>query len=200
MLVFTPALFIQDIESIFTYVPQGTESEEGSIKGRFDMIEIGWEIVKDNPITGYGVYPRISNTLVGERYEGDKKSLHNSYLIVGVHMGLFGLFAYVGLYISSILLCYQAQKISDDHFIRNVSNGTMYGILALGINQFMVNEPWIPIVFISFGLSSALFYLSKTGRKGKNEISKNLLIILFGLLMLTIFLGLLYLILRLLMG
>ena len=77
-----------------------------------------------------------------ERLHGSRGSGHNSYIQIGVEMGLFGLIVYVSLFISSIFLCYSAQKISKhkDDYIYYIANGTMFGLISTKVaHAFWMN-------------------------------------------------------------
>ena len=65
-----------------------------------------------------------------------------------------------------------------DDFIYHIANGTMFGIWALGMNQYMLNQPWLPTVFIGVGISSAIYYLAKTKKEESFEIPKVLILLL----------------------
>lgn len=158
---FTGPQFYADLQSI-SYAKEGIESQEGSIQGRFFAMEMGWRLFKERPLFGYGVYPRDFNIIMEQRFNS-KISGHNSYVILAVEMGIFGLIAYVLLFIISFLNSYRAQRIfkGKDDYLYYVANGTMFGTMAIAINQFMLNQPWIPIVLIQAALSSILLYLAK---------------------------------------
>jgi len=175
LLFFTPPSFFNDLESVFIHAPQGAASEEGSIAGRFIVAKQGWNTFLERPILGYGIYPSIFENLMLEKY-GWFKSGHNAFIIIAVEMGLFGLLTYISLFGFSIYFCYKAQKIAKDKFVKNIAEGTMFGLVALALNQYMLNNPWIPTAFIAFGLSSAIHYLAKEGQEGTFKISQTLML------------------------
>lgn len=200
LMFFASPFLFQDVKSI-SYALQGTESEEDSIQGRALVAEMGWETFRKSPLVGYGVYPSIFENLMLKNY-GWYKSGHNAFIIIAVEMGIFGLLAYVGLFISSIYYCYKAQMLSKgkDDYIYHISQGTMFGLIAIGINQAMLNNPWIPTVFIGFGLSTALYYLAKTGHKGKFKIPKWMLPLILFMTLASVLMFIFYIFVKLVLG
>lgn len=197
LLFFTPSNFFEDIESI-TYAKQGTESEEVSIQGRFLVAEQGWETFKEQPIIGYGVYPDRFENLMLQRY-GWYKSGHNAFIIIAVQMGIFGLLAYLLLFGFSIYYCFKTMRATKkkDPYLYYLSQGTMFGVIALGINQAMLNNPWIPTAFIAFGLSSVLYYLAQAKTVGKFKVPKIVWYIALFIAILTIIFFFIFLVLNL---
>lgn len=173
LIFFAPPIFFQDISTI-SQIKEGTEAEEGSISIRTAIFLEGLELFAERPIIGYGIRPFGFVNAFREKYEDPtlRRNAHNVFLIVAVETGIFGLLSYLFLYISSIYLCFKAQKLTKgkNSYIYYISNGTTFGLIALGINQFMMNQPW-QMIFIAAGLSSALYYLAK---KENDEFELNL--------------------------
>ncbi|MBW2991786.1 O-antigen ligase family protein [Candidatus Woesearchaeota archaeon] len=162
---FVPPIFYRDITSI-SYAAEGTESEEYSIRGRAIAAEYGMKIFSEQPITGFGVAQARYEKLLEERF-GLFKSGHNAFVIIAVELGIFGLLIYISLFAVSILYCFRARIMTrkTNRYISSLANGTMFGLIGIGINQFMLNNPWIPTAFIGFALSSVLYTLAKEQKK-----------------------------------
>ena len=171
---FAPSLFFEEASTI-SQISEGTEAEEGSISSRTGIALIGFEVFTENPIIGYGIRPMGFVQVVKEKY-GLTLNAHNSYIIVAVEMGIVGLISYVLLYFMSIYLCFKAQKLCNgkDDYLYHIANGTMFGVIALSINNFMLNQPW-QMIFIAAGISSAVYYLANNLEE-KTELSEEELI------------------------
>jgi len=163
---FVGPMFYRDVDSI-SKAKQGTQSEDASIRGRAQALEWGWQVFLENPVMGWGVNNARSENLINDRY-GISKSIHNAYIIIAIEMGIIGLTIYILLFLFSIYLCFKTIILvrNKDKYFYNIANGTMFGLIAIGINQYMLNNPWIPDAFIGFGLSSALYGIAK---RMKNE-------------------------------
>lgn len=166
---FVPPSFFTDFASI-NEAFKGTDTEEGSIAGRALVAEYGWDMFSERPITGHGVDHLRFEYLMKERYDWFKSG-HNSYVIVAVEMGIFGLLFYISLFAIAIYYSFKASIIlkKKDRYLSNIAKGTTFGLIALGINQYMLNNPWIPTAFIGFGLSSALYYMAKNKEDEKKD-------------------------------
>lgn len=165
IIFFTGPQFAADIESGIGSV-LGNEEDDGSVAGRKLVAEYGWNMFLEKPIEGHGLSQNRFENLMKERYNWFKSG-HNSYIIIAVELGIFGLLAYVLLFLTSIYNSFRASVIfrKTNPYLSNISKGTMFGLIAIGLNQYMLNNPWIPTAFIGFGLSSALLSLAKKKKK-----------------------------------
>lgn len=173
--VLTSVQLTQEWISIVKETPKGESSEEASISQRYQLIRISLELFRERPILGWGP-GQTENTL--EQQTGLYRNTHNAYLELMVGWGLFGLLFYLALFGYSIRNLYRAQKIFKrrDEFLYNLSQGILFGLIVVGLNQFMINESHEAMVWIGFGLSTALYNLaiksSKVEEKSKKSQSK----------------------------
>jgi len=140
-----------------------------SISERTFLLKFGLERFKERPIVGWGPGQFMN---VAEKNIGRARNAHNSYIGILVEWGFFGFIIYILLFISSLVNTYKAQKLSkgNNKFIFNLSQGTMFSIMAVGLNNFMIDSAWNSIVWIGFGLSAALYHIAKNSQTlgGKN--------------------------------
>jgi len=75
--------------------------EDRSAMGRVEAWAKGWELLKSNPIIGVGK---------GQFIEHHKKDTHSSYVRAGAELGLFGLYAFIGMIYSVALTILKLQE------------------------------------------------------------------------------------------
>jgi len=156
----------QIVNEIFSikYAESGEYSEEGSIQGRFQALDAGLILFKEKPLLGWG--PSRHEDVVSQKLEEMRmggRNTHNAHLEVMLSMGLFGILIYIMLFVYSTINAYKAQKLAKgkDELIYNISWGVIFGLIALCINQAMINRSYTAIVWIGFGLSTALYHIAK---------------------------------------
>jgi len=79
--------------------------DDESAMGRVDAWVKGWQLLKSNPIIGVGKDQFI---------EHHKKDTHNSYVRAGAELGLFGLYAFMGMIYAVALTVLNVQKPTID--------------------------------------------------------------------------------------
>lgn len=156
----------QIVNEIFSIqnVEGGESAEESSIQGRFQALDAGLILFKEKPLLGWG--PSRHETVVATKLEElgmTGRNTHNAHLEVMLSMGLFGILIYIMLFVYSAINAYKAQKLAKgkDELIYNISWGVIFGLIALCINQAMINRSYTAIVWIGFGLSTALYHIAK---------------------------------------
>jgi len=75
--------------------------EDESAMGRIEAWSKGWQLLKAHPIIGTGK---------GQFIEHHKKDTHNSFVRAGAELGLFGLYAYIGMIYAVALTILTIQK------------------------------------------------------------------------------------------
>ena len=79
--------------------------DDESAMGRVRAWAKGWELVKSNPLTGVGKDQFIQH---------HKKDTHNSYVRAGSELGLFGLYAFIGMIYAVGITILTVQKSNID--------------------------------------------------------------------------------------
>jgi O-antigen ligase len=123
-----------------------SEIESGSYSRRGRIWKAGWEVFQQHPIVGVGA--GTFQTSVASRLEASRtRAPHNSFLAVGVELGLVGLALFVGM-----LLCLLLGSLQLPEFDRRL--GLI--LLAVWVMTSMVSnwEYYKPTWFI-FGLIAA---------------------------------------------
>ncbi len=169
----------QIIDELYSieYAEQGTESEEGSMRGRFEALEAGLSLFYERPILGWGPSRHEELNMIRMEELGYKgRATHNSYLDLMIGMGFFGILIYVMIFVYSCINAYKAQKLTKrkDNFVYNMSWAVIFGLGALFINQTMINRPYASVIWISFGLSTSLYIIAKKQSKEKDNNEKNI--------------------------
>lgn len=165
-----PPLFWDEWNSL-RYASGGVESEDASISGRFYAAELGLELFKDHIITGVG----IGNFQNAMRNEKDfSLNAHNAYVEMAAEQGILGITFYIALFVISYWNLFKAIRNfrKKDQFFFNMTLGIQLGFVGLTINQLFINGPWDSIIFIAFGISTALYIISQGELKKVTRLTK----------------------------
>ncbi|MBD3248620.1 hypothetical protein GF336_01070 [Candidatus Woesearchaeota archaeon] len=153
----------------------GVESEDGSMRGRFEAMHAGLNAFKQRLFLGWGPSKHMMTVInymdsIGLR----GRAMHNAYLEIMVGMGLFGILLYLSLFASSFFNAYNAQRLArgKDKFVYNISWGIIFALAAFSINHAMVNRAHTTVLWIAFGLSTAVYRIAI--RMHNNEHDKNI--------------------------
>jgi O-antigen ligase len=158
LIVSASDVIIEEFDSIFEQGFKGENSEEASISGRYWALRQGFGLFMDSPIFGHG--PGYFERAMYHK-TGVGMNAHNSYIEIMASWGISGILIYLSMFYFSLVNLWKAQKkLIKNKYVYNVAQGCFFGIVAIMINQFMINGPWEPMVWLGFGLSSALYYLS----------------------------------------
>ena len=109
---------------------QGESGIDSSIEARYDMWDQAWELIKQNPILGYGYYATHN---LGIETAGSKKrnSLHNGYMQLLLDEGLIGL----GIFLIFFFLCFRVGwrlfRTAEDPFLKGLGLGFAGCVLAV---------------------------------------------------------------------
>jgi O-antigen ligase len=78
---------------------------DASVAARFDLLEIGWLVYREAPITGVGLTgfgSSVAEVALGSEYEG--YGMHNTYAAVLVEMGAIGALLFVFMVGRTVLI------------------------------------------------------------------------------------------------
>ncbi|MBW2998807.1 O-antigen ligase family protein [Candidatus Woesearchaeota archaeon] len=155
-LYFAPGQLEEEVNSIFTSGLAGTESTSKADSARWEILFEGIDAFIDSPIIGYG--PGIFEKAMKER-TGRGMNGHNTYVEIMVCWGIGGIFLYISFFILSIYYFYIAAKMSGKgSYMYELCWGGLFGIIAIGLNQAMINGPWDPLLWIAFTLAVSSYY------------------------------------------
>ncbi|KQC14458.1 MAG: hypothetical protein APR63_14245 [Desulfuromonas sp. SDB] len=143
--------FGQDFISRLETLSNFGSSRDESLYGRLQFIKIGIDNIIKSPIFGIGfgdfhesvTHFYAENTVI-------YNIAHNIWLQIAAETGLFGLFSYLGIIISSITLLYNSKKqIKNQH-----NKKIIYYVKALFFAQIIF---FIPATFLSVHLHFAIW-------------------------------------------
>lgn len=109
---------------------QGNSGIDSSIEARYDMWDQAYELIKQNPILGYGYYATHN---LGIETAGNKKraSLHSGYMQLLLDQGLIGL----GLFLIFFFICFRSGwrlfRTAEDPFLKGLGLGFAGCVLAV---------------------------------------------------------------------
>ncbi|MBC8184492.1 O-antigen ligase family protein [candidate division KSB1 bacterium] len=117
-----------------------TKSEEGydrTSEQRFGMWDIGFDIIKSNPLLGAGFeFTQQFNVQLEKYGERTWHSFHNSYVQQAVETGLVGLGLYLFLFFLAIMAGWKLYLISNNGLERGVGFGLIGTVLACMAGNF----------------------------------------------------------------
>jgi O-antigen ligase len=116
-------------EPIWEYFQRGQKDREfESLSGRTTLWNVGWELVREQPFTGYGAYAGARFTGIVERMGTGGSSILNTWMEILLGVGFPGLLltttAFLGIW---VILCRNAWQ--------NINSGSVHrlGVELLGI-------------------------------------------------------------------
>jgi len=158
--VVIPLLPQEVIDKINTIpqIEQGTAAEDGSISARTGAIYTSLDLIKKQPFFGYGL--GNSDNVVGI-------ATHNNYLELAVDLGIIGLLVYLAIVAVSFIEIFLAKRLLRMHNLKShpayfYLDGIQVGILGFMAASTFLSVQWQPIIWILFGMSSALYGIVKT--------------------------------------
>jgi O-antigen ligase len=86
-----------------------TYQQEVTYQGRVHNIAVGLEMLRDRPLTGYGV--TCFTTVRFERYDHQWSNAHNLLAQIGGEMGVLGLAAFAFFVIAGVALAWRARRM-----------------------------------------------------------------------------------------
>lgn len=129
-------------ENMFQFI-NGSDTNEFSIKARNNMIEVGWNWFKENPIFGYGLdnYRYMYNNYYGYNYYA-----HNNYIELLVDLGIIGT---LGFYMS---ILYPLIKLIKMKIYKNYKTCVFFSMIII----FLVMD----YAWVSYGDRVWLIYVA----------------------------------------
>ncbi len=149
-------LIIQAVAERFTSI--GESIKDASVIGRIVETQTVWNLIKHNPIVGYGLGMTYSFISPIPR-EMPTWYVHNGYLYIFFKLGIFGLLSFLAFYIKSIKMGFRFQKNSVDPFLRAIFLGflaVLIGMLLVSMTspQFIQKDSLL-IIAIAIGIMNA---------------------------------------------
>ena len=150
---------VSDRFKTFSQLEQGTSAEDVSIKARAGAIVKSIELIKAQPFFGYGL-GNSENELGG-------LATHNIYLELGVELGITGLLVYLAILAVSFIEIFLAKRLLRMHDLKKhpayfYLDGIQVGMIGFVVSSTFLSAQWQPIIWILFGMSSALYGIVKT--------------------------------------
>lgn len=180
-------------ESTYSVSNRFKSIEEGNSKGRLKIWKNTITIIKDNPWLGYGIG---NHKLAIMRVETKQKSnfvvsdhAHNDFLEMWSELGIFGLFSYLSLFLSALILFLKTQfkrEVSDIH--RFISFAGFLCVITY-LNDAMFNFPLERAdcqLYLALGMSMILVTYIKTIKKTYNQSNAKLILIFIAILTILI--------------
>jgi O-antigen ligase len=129
--------------------------------GRFDILLVGWELVKHFPVTGAGLsnFPVVYNDFAGmgkRLYMKEENDSHNIYLEVAVEEGLIGLFLFgMALKTQFGLLSLTRRQLKGTPPILAACEAAFCGMLVAGFfGNIMWDKPfWMAWTLLAFAIT-----------------------------------------------
>lgn len=155
--------------SIFDFVNPGNKMlvKSGSYEERKSALETAVSVIKEKPLTGYGVggYSFRLHNYPAQRSAGDRVSINNQYVELVAEVGFIGLIIFAGLAISSIYQAHNLIMERGDKESRLMTTGLVSGLIALLIQYLSFSGLYITyfwvILGMTIGVSSRIIYSSK---------------------------------------
>lgn len=131
---------------------QDYKSDESAM-GRVESWSFGLSAFKEHPIFGGGYHQ-------WKDFSGSPIAAHNSYINVMAELGMFGLFAYIGMLYFSIKTCYRLYHEGADPYIRT-SAFALYGVVVgQALAGLFQTRCYHTIVMASVAISSAMLIIN----------------------------------------
>jgi len=177
--------------SIFALGPSrmGTIStDESSAYGRIEAWTVAVDLIETRPLFG-----------VGARMFTDYSHLtaHNSFLLCGAELGIFGLVAWVMLiYISIKNLHFISNHAPEDRFGRlaGTADSVMLGLIGFVSASTFLSRTYVEMLYILLGLAAAIttIFIRESGNNyqlmSKQDLRNGIIISVGGLVFLKFFL------------
>jgi O-antigen ligase len=160
-------------DAVRSRVAEATDPSYYSNAERLQMIEVGWNMVKDHPLTGVGP-GRVDKLYEGYLRPGDPVPayhghLHNNFLQLAAQFGipvtgialLFLVFAFRDLFQAR-----NAAASADSRFLSETAILALIGFVFSGLFEYTYGHS-LGLIMITFATLPALFTRSLTGRGKK---------------------------------
>ena len=138
--------------------------EDTSGLGRRKEIEYAGELLKRRPVFGVGLgnYGRAKIELLGVDpwSKAATRAAHNTYLGIGVEVGIIGMTIFILVVVSAIANCMWSRRVfkrKDDLFLlHKISKGIGIGLIGFAVCIFFLSEQYSSLLYQWFGLTVAL--------------------------------------------
>ncbi len=162
-LVFWQTFVPKSVQQRIQMSKQGESGIDTSLQARYDMWDQALQLIKENPIQGYGY--NATNKL-GIETEGNKKreSLHNGYMQLLLDLGIIGVCIFLGFFYVCFRTGWRLFRIADDPFLKGFGLGFAGCVLAVlagnvaGSYWFYLNVSafyWVNLGLVVRGLEIA---------------------------------------------
>jgi len=167
--------------------------EDGNSKGRLKIWHNTWHIIKEKPILGYGVG---NHKLAIMKVEAAQKPgyivsdhAHNDFLEMWSELGIFGLIAYILLYLSAFWLFIKTQL--KRHLPDSTRFASLMGamILVSYINDALFNFPLERgdcQMYLALALALILFAYIKTYKRNETQNTKRYILYIIAIVSIPI--------------
>jgi O-antigen ligase len=125
-------------------------TEEDSASARIDSWSVAIELIQSNPLFGVGARQFI---------EHHPKTAHNSWLLCGAELGLFGYVPWLLMIYMSIknLLFISRKAVVERHGqLGRYADGVMWGLIAFMLAATFLSRTYIEPLYILIGMSAAI--------------------------------------------
>ncbi len=159
--------------------PNPTGSTRGT-EGRRTIWQIGWRLVKANPVRGVGSGNFITSTrhyllqpgtvFRSDEIIGAPKVAHNTYLQIQGELGIIGLTLYmiiIAFSLRSTLLAARNFARRGDDALEALARTLAIAVIGLLAANFFISQPFDKQLWLLLGLGPAMLAISK--RSGAND-------------------------------
>ena len=116
---------------------------------------LGWEIFKEQPLTGIGLYNFM-------RVSGSNERLHTDYMVQFTENGLIGFCLFVLYYLWFIMNLIKMRKLTNDQSHVILGLGWVVAVLFLGLTAWTYD---MTTVFVCSGVAASFVYSYKNENK-----------------------------------
>jgi O-antigen ligase len=130
-----------------------TGDDGGAAASRIPLMEIAWEMIRDNTYFGVGVnnFSVVLPDFVGPRFTGVWVAIvHNQYMLIWAEAGVGALLAFLAFLAASIRGAWEAARTSD-HQLAPLAVGCVAALVGALPNLFVerfVNRPQIGLLWL----------------------------------------------------
>jgi probable O-glycosylation ligase (exosortase A-associated) len=153
---FAPDSYSDRISTIWN--PQTEADEKGG--GRTEVWKAGLRIFLDNPVLGVGISNFTTAEGLHKTIPGRWTTAHNSFIQIGVELGIIGIFLFVFLTLGTVLKMRRLQKLwegkegfKDFLWLTYAIETGMVGYIVCG---FFLSQAYFDYLYFILGLSVAM--------------------------------------------
>lgn len=138
--------------------------------GRIEIWKCGLKLIMENPLLGVG--PAVFEVAEGTMHvdeatgtTGKWSAAHNSFIQIGVELGITGLIFFIFILISSLrTLKILQRELPEDSYLRRFTCALEVGFYGYFVCGFFLSQAYSPALFLLAGLTVAVSNIAKRER------------------------------------